>query len=67
MPDEINELDLMTLTDIATLLGVSRTWAHSMSKQEGFPAPVYRTRAISLWRTEAVRTWATKNNHLEVY
>jgi predicted DNA-binding transcriptional regulator AlpA len=53
-------MELMSLTDIAELLGMTRAGADKLVKREsGFPAPVVvltgRTRA---WDRKAVEKWA---------
>lgn len=65
--DDINELRLVTATDIGRLIGVSRAWAHELTKTEGFPSPVYRTRVIALWQEDSVQEWARRTGYLEEY
>lgn len=67
MSTDINELGLMTATDLAQMLGVSRAWAHELSLRDGFPSPVYRTRSITLWHATSVKNWAKLSGYMEEY
>lgn len=48
--------ELLTKTDVASLLGVSFPTAMIVVNQEGFPSPVMIGRRPR-WRREAVKAW----------
>lgn len=49
---------LMGLTEIATLLGVSRQRAGQLAAAEGFPVPAARLAAGPVWERVDVEAWA---------
>lgn len=57
-PEQIN---LVGLTEIAQLLGVSRQRAYQLANAPGFPKPVERLAQGAVWRRSAVEKWAEKN------
>lgn len=66
--DPINEFNLISVSEIAELFGVSRVWAHQLTQTGDFPAPVYEKKnTIKLWRLADVKVWGTSYNYLEVY
>lgn len=51
-------MDLVGVAEIAELLGVSRQQVHRLSVQEGFPEPVARLSAGTIWRRRDIERWA---------
>jgi predicted DNA-binding transcriptional regulator AlpA len=49
--------DLVSVADIARLLGVSPATAARYADREDFPAPVNRTSGGRVWRREEVLAW----------
>lgn len=57
-------MDLMGMSDVAELLGVSRQRAHQLAKAEGFPKPVGQVGARLVWTRTAIEKWARKTGRL---
>jgi predicted DNA-binding transcriptional regulator AlpA len=55
-------VDLMGVTEIAALLGVSRQRADQLSRQKGFPEPVavLSNGRQRIWDAGEVRAWASR-------
>ena len=51
-------MDLVGLTEIADMLGVSRSRAHQLAETEGFPTPVGEISAGRIWERADVERWA---------
>lgn len=51
---------LVTVKEIAELLGVSRRTAHRLVNREDFPAPVDTLPNGRVWRRTAVERWAKR-------
>lgn len=49
--------DLVTLSDIASRLSVSRQRAHQLAAVDGFPAPLGQVGAAVVWRWPDVEAW----------
>ncbi|MDA8296879.1 MAG: DNA-binding protein [Actinomycetota bacterium] len=58
-------VDLVGLTEIAAMLGVSRARAHQLAESDGFPVPVSEIAAGRIWRREDVERWARETGRLE--
>jgi predicted DNA-binding transcriptional regulator AlpA len=59
-------LDLIGLSEIAELIGVSRQYADRLVKSDpAFPAPVSVIRAGRIWRRADVEKWARKAGRLK--
>jgi predicted DNA-binding transcriptional regulator AlpA len=43
--------------EIADMLGVSRQRVDQLTRQPGFPKPVYEGQGGRIWRTKAVERW----------
>jgi prophage regulatory protein len=50
--------DLVGVTEIGDLLGVSRQRADQLTRTEGFPEPVAVLSAGRIWRRADVEVWA---------
>lgn len=53
--------DLVTMGDLMTMFGLSRTRMYELTLRAGFPAPVAGTSRMRLWDRAAVETWADTN------
>jgi predicted DNA-binding transcriptional regulator AlpA len=53
-------MNLAGITEIATMLGVSKQRASQLVASKGFPAPLERLAAGPVWRRSAVERWAEK-------
>ena len=59
-------MDLMGLTEIAELLGMTRGGADKLVKREAdFPPPTAVLRGARVWETEAVEKWARETGRLK--
>jgi hypothetical protein len=56
--------DLVGVTEIGDLLGVSRQRADQLSRLEGFPEPVAVLSAGRIWRLVDVEAWARTTGRL---
>lgn len=55
------KLDLVGVSEIAEMLGVSRQRVDKISRSDSsFPKPVAEIRAGRIWLQADVRTWASK-------
>lgn len=52
------QVDLVGVTEIADLLGVSRQRADQLANSEGFAQPVGEIAAGRIWKREDVEAWA---------
>ena len=60
MPSE-EPPDLVGAAEIGALLGVSRQRITQLTHTPGFPTPALRLKMGTLWHTQDIRDWATKN------
>jgi hypothetical protein len=59
-------MDLVGLTEIATMLGVSRQRVDQLSRDvEGFPAPVGEISAGRIWERADVEQWARETGRIK--
>jgi predicted DNA-binding transcriptional regulator AlpA len=60
-------MDLITVTDIAELLDMTRAGAHKLIKREStFPAPVaVLTGRTRVWEREDVERWARETGRIK--
>jgi predicted DNA-binding transcriptional regulator AlpA len=60
-------MDLVTVTDIAELLGMTRAGAHKLvARERTFPAPVaVLTGRTRVWKREDVERWARETGRLK--
>lgn len=56
--------DLMGVTEIALLLGVTRQRVQQLAKTEGFPEPTARLVGAIIWLREDVEQWAREAGRL---
>lgn len=55
-------MNLLNVTGVGHLLGVSKQRAHQLTNDAGFPKPVDpRPEAPRVWRQESVEKWAERN------
>jgi excisionase family DNA binding protein len=52
--------DLVSVSEIAELLGVSVRTAHRLVNRNDFPAPLGETSSGRVWRLTAVERWARR-------
>lgn len=53
-------IELLTIADVAAVLGVSRSWARRIVQEPGFPAPFGVTRSgRRVWLPEVVEAFAS--------
>jgi prophage regulatory protein len=57
--------DLVGVTEIGNLLGVSRQRADQLTRLEGFPEPVAVLSAGRIWRLVDVEEWARTAGRLQ--
>jgi predicted DNA-binding transcriptional regulator AlpA len=57
--------DLMGLTEIAELLGLSRQRTDQLARQVGFPAPVATLTGGRIWKRDDVERWARETGRLK--
>jgi predicted DNA-binding transcriptional regulator AlpA len=57
-------MDLVGLTEIGELLGVSRQRAGQLSETDGFPEPVAVLAAGRIWKRADVEAWARRSGRL---
>ncbi len=53
---------IMGITEIAKRLGVSRQYAHRLTRRLDFPAPLGRITAGAVYRTEDVERWIAQHD-----
>ncbi|KPM52556.1 hypothetical protein ACG83_30080 [Frankia sp. R43] len=53
--------DLADITDLAGMLGISRSRADTVSRMKGFPDPAFTRPRIRLWWRADVEAWADRN------
>jgi predicted DNA-binding transcriptional regulator AlpA len=53
-------MNLVGLTEIAAMLGVTRQRASQLSRQKGFPPPLDRIAAGPVWREDVIKRWAER-------
>lgn len=60
--DSVNAVDLVSVADIADMLGVSKQRASVITKGDGFPQPADRVSrdTVPVWRRAQVVTWARR-------
>lgn len=58
-------MDLMGLSEIAALLGVSRQRAGQLAERDDFPAPVGEIKAGRIWERADVEAWARAAGRLK--
>lgn len=51
--------DLIGLTELAEVLGVSKNEANALRQRHGFPAPVHKLRMGPMWDKEQILEWIT--------
>jgi predicted DNA-binding transcriptional regulator AlpA len=56
--------DLMGLTEIAELLGLSRQRTDQLARQVGFPVPVATLQAGRIWKREDIEAWARETGRI---
>jgi prophage regulatory protein len=56
--------DLVGVTEIGEMLGVSRQRADQLSRTEGFPEPIGTIAAGRIWRLVDVEAWARETGRL---
>lgn len=56
--------ELVGLTEIATLLGVSRQRVHQLASQPDFPEPRARLSAGLVWNLDDIELWARESGRL---
>jgi prophage regulatory protein len=54
-------MNLVGLTEIGAMLGVTRQRASQLAEHKNFPKPLDRIAAGPIWRRETVERWAEKN------
>lgn len=54
-------MELVGVTEIATLLGVSRQRADQVTRIKGFPKPVSELASGRIWRKRDVERWIEKH------
>lgn len=54
-------MELVGVTEIAVLLGVSKQRADQVTRIKGFPKPVSELASGRIWRKAAVERWIAKN------
>jgi predicted DNA-binding transcriptional regulator AlpA len=54
----LGDVDLVGLTEIADMLGVSRQRVHQLAATEAFPAPEAEVSAGRLWKRAVIEKWA---------
>ena len=52
------EMDLVGLTEIAEMLGVSRQRVHQLAVTEGFPLPAADLASGRVWERKTIEKWA---------
>jgi predicted DNA-binding transcriptional regulator AlpA len=57
-------VELLGLSELAALLGVSRQRADQLARQKGFPEPFATLRGGRLWLKEDVERWAHETGRL---
>jgi predicted DNA-binding transcriptional regulator AlpA len=50
--------NLVGITEIAAILGVSSRTAHRLVNRKDFPKPVHKLRSGRVWDRAAVKAWA---------
>jgi predicted DNA-binding transcriptional regulator AlpA len=60
-------MELWSITDVATLLGMTRAGAHKLVRREAtFPAPVaVLTGRTRVWHREDVERWARETGRIK--
>ncbi|MDE0778276.1 MAG: DNA-binding protein [Nocardioides sp.] len=56
--------DLMGVTEIAELLGLTRQRVHQLRQSEDFPRPVADISAGSIWERADVEAWARESGRI---
>lgn len=51
--------DLIGLTELAEVLGVSKNEANALRQRHGFPAPVHKLRMGPMWDKQQITDWIT--------
>lgn len=64
MSTTFDGVDLVSVSEIAALLGVSRQYVDRLSRQEGFPEPLGEVAAGRIWKREDVKAWARATGRL---
>lgn len=57
--------DLMGVTEIAELLGVTRQRVHQLRQLADFPKPTVTLAAGAIWLREDIERWAIETGRLE--
>lgn len=57
----MGKLDVMGVAEIARRLGVSRSRAAQIVREEGFPEPVAVLTGIVIWEAADVEAWISKH------
>jgi predicted DNA-binding transcriptional regulator AlpA len=57
----VGKLDLMGIAEIAERLGVTKSRADQLVRQQGFPAPACRLKMGIIWETADVEEWIAKH------
>ncbi|SQD94567.1 conserved hypothetical protein [Parafrankia sp. Ea1.12] len=55
------DLDLIDVSDFASMLGVSRSRADMLTRYAGFPTPAVVKPRIRLWHRRDVESWCDRN------
>lgn len=58
------EIELVGVTEIATMLGVSTQRVSQLSRSAAFPEPVAKLAAGWIWKLEDVQAWARETGRL---
>jgi prophage regulatory protein len=57
-------VDLVGLTEIGRMLGVTRQRAHQLASEAGFPKPAATVASGRVWKRQDVERWARKVGRL---
>ncbi|SQE00496.1 conserved hypothetical protein [Parafrankia sp. Ea1.12] len=55
------DVDLVDISDLSSMIGVSRSRADAISRTKGFPDPVFTRPRIRLWWRAEVEAWADRS------
>lgn len=58
--DTVATVDVVGITEIAQMLGVSRPRASQLTETKGFPPPAARLSMGPIWRRSAIEKWVEK-------
>lgn len=56
----VRSMEVVGITKVAEILGVSRQWADELSRTKGFPKPIDAAAPGRLWRRSAIERYAER-------